>query len=101
MMQPRSFNEVIDGKRYRTETATLIASDAYWDGSNWERSGRNTYLYRTPKGSFFVVRQTCWQGERDTLKPVTQDEATGWWEILPEHEMDFVDAFPGVEIEDA
>ena len=101
MMKSRSFNEVIDGKRYRTDTATLIASDAYWDGSNWERRGRNTYLYKTPKESYFVVRQTCWQGERDSLEPVTQDEATGLWEQLPEREMDFADAFPGVEIEDA
>jgi len=49
-MKPDSFNEVIGGKRYRTAASTLIASDAYFDGSNWERHGRNTFLYRTKNG---------------------------------------------------
>ena len=38
---------VIGGKRYNTQTATVIASDEYWDGSNYERRGTNTHLYRT------------------------------------------------------
>jgi len=100
-MQPRKMIQVIGGKRYNTETATLLAHDAYWDGHNFERSGRNTFLYRTPKGAYFVVRQTCWQGERDSLEPLDRDEAVGLFEQLPEHDVSWEEAFPGVVIEDA
>lgn len=100
-MRPRMMNVVIGGKRYRTETATLLAHDAYWDGHNWERHGRNTFLFRTPKGSYFAQRQTCWQGEIDRLEPLTQEEAIRLFEELPEKEVDFEEAFPGVAVEDA
>lgn len=101
-MKPQEFTEIIDRKRYSTATATLIAHDAYWDGHNFERSGRNQFLYRTPKGSYFVVRQTCWQGERDTLTPIDQDEAIRLYEgPLTEHEENYTDAFPGVTVQDA
>ena len=75
MKPPANFVRIVDRKRYDVQTATLIAHDAYWDGHNFERHGRNTFLYRTPKGAFFVVTLTRWQGERDTLEPVSEDEA--------------------------
>ena len=34
---------VVNGLRYSTETATVLASDVYWDGSNHERHGRNEW----------------------------------------------------------
>ncbi len=34
----------IDGKEYNTETAQGVASDHYWDGNNWDRHGRSTFL---------------------------------------------------------
>ena len=37
---------VVGRKRYDTEAASLLASDCYWDGHNFERSGRNTWLLR-------------------------------------------------------
>jgi hypothetical protein len=100
-MRPREMNEVIGGKRYRTETATLIASDAYWDGHNYERHGRNTFLFRTPKGNYFAQYQSCWQGELDRLEPLSREEAIRLFEELQEKEMDFREAFPGVQIEEA
>jgi hypothetical protein len=100
-MKPRTMNEIVNGKRYRTETATLIASDAYWDGHNFERHGRNTFLFRTPRGSYFLQRQTCWEGERDSLEPLDRDEAVMMFESLAEKAVDFEDAFPGITIEDA
>ena len=42
--------QIINGLRYDTETAALVASDRWWDGHNFERNGRNTYLYRTKAG---------------------------------------------------
>jgi len=102
MKSPTDFFRIVDRKRYDVKTATLIAHDAYWDGHNFERSGRNEFLYRTPKGNFFTVNLTCWQGERDTLEPITQDEAIELFEdSLTEHEVKYSEAFPGVELKDA
>ena len=92
--------QIIGGKRYNTETANGVANDRYWDGNNMERSGRNTYLYRTKRGSFFLEHTTCWQGERDVLEAITIDEAKRYYEELPEHEMSWEDAF-GEEPEEA
>ena len=94
-------NEVIGGKRYRTETATLIASDAYWDGHNFERRGRNTFLFKTKNGNYFVQRQTQWQGEVDRIEPLDQADAVSLYESLHEKAVDFEVAFPGVAIEEA
>lgn len=92
-MHPGNMSKVIDGKRYSTATATLLANDEVWDGSNWERSGRNSFLYRTPKGAFFTVRLTQWQGERDTLIPVTVEEAKETFEAMPEQLVTWEEAF--------
>ncbi len=100
-MEAGDWNEVIGGKRYNTATATMIASDAYWDGHNWERRGRNTFLFKTQKGNYFRVTRTQWQGERDSLVPLSQDEAIRLWEDLPEKGITFEEAFPGVTVEDA
>ena len=102
MRPPTSFTRIIGRKRYSVKTAELIAHDAYWDGSNFERSGRNTFLYRTPNGNYFVVNLTQWQGERDTLEPVTQEEAIEMFEgALTEHEVSYNEAFPDIEVKDA
>ena len=97
-----NFSRVVGRRRYSVKTATLIASDAFFDGSNWERRGRNTFLYRTPKDAYFVVSLTQWQGERDSLEPVTEDAAIELYEgALCEHELDYEEAFPSVTVEDA
>jgi len=102
MKPPSKFSKIVDQKRYSVETATLIASDAFWDGRNWERYGRNSFLYRTPRGAYFTVTLTQWQGERDTLEPISQEEAIELYEReLSEHEIDYSTAFPGVDVEEA
>ena len=94
MKPPEDMTRVIGRKRYSVKTATLIADNAYWDGSNFERSGRNTFLYRAPRGNYFTVNVTQWQGERDTLTPVTRDEAIDLFEnTLTEHAVTWADAF--------
>ena len=92
---------IIGRKVYDTDTAEIVASNRYWDGHNWERSGRNTYLYRTPNGAYFTHHTTLWQGERDSIQAMSQEEAIDLYERLPEHEMDFELAFPGVALEEA
>jgi len=101
-MNAKSMSKIIAGKRYNTETATLIADDVYWDGHNMERSGRNTFLYRTPNGNYFKVVLSQWQGERDELIPIGQGEARDLYEgPLTEHYLEYEAAFPGVEITEA
>ncbi|MDK2974906.1 MAG: hypothetical protein PWP08_1277 [Methanofollis sp.] len=92
--------QIIDGRRYDTETADLIASDRYWDGSNFERNGRNAYLYKTKNGRFFLYHTSLWQGERDHIETVDEEEARTFYEQLPEHPVSYADAF-GEEPEDA
>ena len=102
MKPPEKMVRIVDRRRYSTATATLLAGDDYWDGRNWERGGRNTWLYRTPNGNYFYVVRTQWQGEQDTLQPVDLDEAIRMYEHdLSEHYELYRDAFPDVEVEDA
>jgi hypothetical protein len=99
-MKPQRMTEVIAGKRYNTNTGLLIAGDDYWDGQNWERRGRNIFLYKTKQGNYFSVAVTKWQGERDLIHPITQEEAISLWESLPNRRVEFEEAFPGVTVED-
>lgn len=92
---------VIAGRRYTVETATVIASNDYWDGHNFERGGRNTWLLRTQRDSYFCVSGTLWQGEQDSLNPLTEEEAIALYEALPEHEVEYELAFPNRLVEDA
>lgn len=101
MKPPKNMTEVINRKRYSTATATLLAGNDYWDGSNFERSGRNTFLYRTPNGAYFQVDLTQWQGESDDLTPLSLDEAVELFERLKEKRVSFEEAFPGLEAKDA
>ena len=100
-MQPRNMNWVLAGKRYRTEKATLVAHDAYWNNYNWEQGGRNTFLFRTPNGSFFTQHQTLVPGESDTIKPVDIAEAMHLYQSLHKKEVPFVIVFPSAMVEDA
>lgn len=102
MKPPENFTAILDRKKYSTKTATLLAGDDFWDGHNWERHGRNTFLYRTPNGNYFTVTLSQWQGERDSLEPVDQDEAIRLFEHeLSEHRESYRDAFPDVKVTDA
>jgi len=101
MHPAKNMERIVKRTRYSVADATLIASDEYWDGHNWERGGRNTFLYRTPRGRFFTVNLTQWQGEHDTLEPVAQDDAIALYEgRLREHQVSYSEAFPGIAVEE-
>jgi len=101
-MKPlEDFVQIVNRKRYSTRTATLLAGNDYWDGHNFERHGRNSFLFRSPRGAYFVLHQTTWQGEHTGIRPLTTDEAADLWERLPERRVDFEDAFLGMTLEDA
>lgn len=93
--------QIKNGKIYDTKKADLIASDRYWDQSNFHRGGRNKYLYKTKKGNYFLHLETNWQGELDEIETITQQEAVQQYEQLQVKEVEFKEAFPGVELVEA
>jgi|ERR1700690_4258720 len=102
MQEPKDFVRIVNKKRYSVKSATLIASDCYWDGHNFERNGTNTWLYKTAKGAYFTVTLSQWQGAQDTLEPVSQAQAIEMFEdYLSEHEVSYKEAFPDVVVVDA
>ena len=101
MRPPSSMERIIDRKRYSTATATVLAGDDYWDGNNWERRGRNRFLYRTPNGGYFLVTLTQWQGESDGITPISLDDAVDEYESMQEKRVEYAEAFPGVVVVDA
>lgn len=102
MKPPEQFVRVVNRVRYSVAGSTLLADDAFWDGHNFERHGRNRFLYRSPKGKYFQVTLTQWQGEQDTLIPLSLDEAIALYEELDDkNAVPFEKAFPKVNVEDA
>jgi hypothetical protein len=100
-MYPTGMEEVLDGKRYKVDTATLLADNAYWDGSNFDRGGRNSFLFRTPKGNYFQVNMSMWQGETTVFIALSEAEARALFQDLREHHLTFEEAFPYASVEDA
>lgn len=96
-----SMIKIIDGIRYNTETARVIASDEYWDGHNFERGGTNQHLYRSKTGRYFAGHSTQWQGSRASIEALSEEEAKHLYETLQEHEEEYEDAFPGATVVEA
>ncbi len=89
--------EVYDGFVYRVATSDLLAHDWWWDGRSWQRHFRNVFLYRTRAGRYFVVRLSFWEGEPNTLEPLSREEARALYEQLPVWEVGPEEAFPDSE----
>lgn len=85
--------QVINRLMYDTNKAEILCSDRYWDGSNMDRMGRNTYLYKSKNGRYFTYNTTRWQGEIDCIVPKSKKEAKAIWEHLPEKEVEYEKAF--------
>jgi len=88
----RKVVKVINGKRYDTDTARLVAHDQMFPV--WYRAARCTYLYVTKKGNFFLYKISPVQGELpEDIIPIATDEAKKWYGELPFAELDYEDAF--------
>ena len=87
---------VLGGQSYSTETASLLAHDASWDGRHWDRDGRNIFLFRTANGQYFRQVRTRWARERDYLEAVAPDAAIRLYWKPPERVLTFDEAFPRV-----
>ena len=93
---------IVEGVRYDTEKSYLLAYDQAWNGTGHDRTGRNTFLFRSVQaGRFFQVLKTVWEWERDTLIPLTRDQALRLYEVLPVKDMSLEEAFPEVELVEA
>lgn len=96
-MRPIPMNALINGKRYSTQTAVLLAHDDYWDGQSWERDDRNTFLFRGPDGAYFAQHRirtwSCMDARHDTLEPVSELAAVILFWELPERPISFAEAF--------
>lgn len=99
MNPPSKFSKVIGGKRYDVETATLLAGNDYWNGNNFERGGTNTFLYKTPRGSYFTVYLTQWENDYNELTPITINQAIELFENMREQRVDYAIAFPSMIVE--
>lgn len=95
-MEPKKMEKIVGGKRYNTTTATLLADNNFWNGSSFEQGGCNIFLYRTPKGAFFKITRTLWEGQHDQLRPLTREEALVTWEGLREKYVSYEQAFDAV-----
>jgi len=95
--------KIIDGKRYNTETAEKLADNYYRDGANRLANGIALTLYRTPRGRYFWLRESIWQGEKPA-DIFTVDELEidmyDFFENNTKHTTFFA-AFPDVTIEEA
>jgi hypothetical protein len=100
-MQPnQNMSRVVRGKRYSVKISQLIADDVYWDGRNYERMGRNSFLYKTSGGAFFKVFLTQWVNELNSIEVLSREEAMEMYERLPEHSVSYEAAFD-VVVEEA
>jgi len=75
--------KIVRGKAYDTETATLIANTG----------GRSTSLYKTARGNFFALYETRWQGERDTIEPLSITAAKDLFEALDADDNEYEKVF--------
>lgn len=89
---------IVNGLRYSTRTADLIASDLH------ENLPDKNYvvaeLYRTKKGRFFVRYVTYMEDQRDRIVPLSVDDAMKLYSVLETQDFGYEEAF-GVEVEDA
>jgi hypothetical protein len=86
-----SWEEIIDGKRFSTKTAVLIArgTDKNTDNPrNW-----SIFLYRTPEDTYFKVHLNPSENRNNLLHPVTRVEALNLFAELTDRCVDLEDAF--------
>ena len=76
----KNMNEVINGERYRTDLAYLIASD--------EKEG--TFLFRSVSSLYFVQTHR----EHDSLQPLPMEDAEALYLRLPMKNQSLVASFP-------
>lgn len=101
--------KIIDGKRYNTDKAELIANNSYSNPSDFHYFSED--LYRTQNGNWFIygeggamskyavqVEQNSWGGSEE-IRPLTENEAYDWLEAIGEVEA--IEKYFADQVEDA
>jgi len=97
-MRPLRMTALIGGKRYATDTSTLLASGEYQGGPDWAPQGKYTFLFCTNDGRFFAQHRMAPNGsnvhnERYWVEPLSEIEAIPLYWELPEKAKEFEEAF--------
>ena len=84
MKPPKDWEEIIDGKRYSTKTAILIArgDDRYIkkdDPIDW-----NVFLYRSTDWNYFTIHMNPSRGSQSMIMPISRIEALNLFGFLTE-----------------
>ena len=91
-MKPlKNWEEIIDGKRYSTKTAILIARGTARhtsDPQDW-----NIFLYRTPEDTYFKVCLYPSENKKNLLNPISRLEALNLFGELTDRCVDLEQAF--------
>ena len=103
-MRPEPYEGIVvlDGRprAFSTRGAVLLADDAVFDGANWERGGRNRFLYRAAGGGFALVTQSRRAGEPPIVaEALSLEGAITVYQSLPAHRVDLPEAFPGLSVD--
>lgn len=84
--------KIVNGMRYDTDAATLLASSyRAADGGRYDNGIRRD-LYRTAKGVYFVREDTLWGDAHNAIIPIAKSHAMSWWEKM-EPCSDYEEAF--------
>jgi len=94
--------QVIHGVKYDTEApgVTLVAGDDYIaPNGRTDRNGRNTLMYKTRKGSFFLVKQyEANGGVNGHIQPINERKAQHYWDVLTNQRVSFEKVFPHAKV---
>ncbi len=101
--------KIIDGRRYDTDKAELVASVSYSNPSDFHYFSED--LYRTRNGNWFIhgeggamskyavqVEQNSWSGGAE-IRPLSEDQAYRWLEEIGE--VDAIEKYFSDRVEDA
>ncbi len=101
-MEIRNLDMIVHGRRYRTESATVIARQRFpGEKEGADAALATTLLFRTAKGNYFRQIQSHNAIIRDQIEPVNRDEAMKEYLSMPVQEMTVAEAFPGMNVEEA
>ena len=97
-MGPLRMTALIGGKRYSTDTSTLLAHGEYAGGPEWAPDEKITFLFRTRDGRFFAQHRAQpsarnVHNERYWVEPLSEIEAIPLYWELSEKNADFENAF--------
>lgn len=77
--------KIINGKKYDTKTANYLFE-------TYRGMGRSSKLFRKTTGEFFIANFTSWEGEKDSIDPISDDKAK---DLIGEEDADMYEEFFG------